>query len=234
MTPAVTVASKPSGLPMAMAIWPRLSLREVAEPRRAAASRPRRPAAARDRCRDRRRARAPASSRPSSVVSTTLRAPCTTWLLVSARPSGRDDDAGAGAGARAVALDVDAHDARADAIDDVDDDARIGVERLVFAGEGTFGRGWDVASAATSLRLEGVWDMQGIWAGRGRVARAPQTPQLFPALRHRRQDLLRARRSEQRVDVGRSLWRQLGRSRSVPGRLVARTFAGKIVELGAD
>ena len=45
------------------------------------------------------------------------------------QPVGGDDDAGAGAGVAAAALDVDAHDARADAVDDVADDARIVVEQ---------------------------------------------------------------------------------------------------------
>ena len=71
------------------------------------------------------------NSRPSSVVSATLRAPCTTWLLVSARPSGEMMTPEPAPALRPARADVDAHDARADAVDDAGDDARIGVERGV-------------------------------------------------------------------------------------------------------
>ena len=85
-TPAVTVDSKPSGLPMAMAIWPRFSSLE--SPRAAKGSQS--PLA-------RSKARSVSGSspitrasmgRPSDPVSLASRAPCITWLLVSSNPSG--------------------------------------------------------------------------------------------------------------------------------------------------
>ncbi len=87
MTPAVTVDSKPSGLPMATTSWPRLSAlespstacaRSRAEPARSSAksvsgSSPSRRASMR---------------RPSASSRRTSLAPATTWLLVSTSPSG--------------------------------------------------------------------------------------------------------------------------------------------------
>ena len=76
--------------------------------------------------------------------------------------------------------------------------------------------------------------MHGIWAGPGRLARAPERAALLPPLRHRRQDRLGARRSEQRVDRRASAY---GASWGARGRCRAgwsRALAGEIVELGAD
>ncbi len=86
-TPVVTVASKPSGLPIAIAICPRRSFEEL--PSLAAGS----VTSASTRTSARSVSGSSPSTRavrrrPSSVVSSTVRAPCTTWELVSARPSG--------------------------------------------------------------------------------------------------------------------------------------------------
>ena len=86
-TPAVTVDSKPSGLPIATTSWPRRSRLEspsVAAGSVTGAS-------------TRTSARSVSGSspttravrlRPSVVISSTRAAPPTTWLLVSTRPSG--------------------------------------------------------------------------------------------------------------------------------------------------
>ena len=86
-TPAVTVDSKPSGLPIAMTSWPRLSRRES-------------PSGANGRVRlslIRTSARSVSGSSPtiwavrfwpSAVVARMRAAPPTTWLLVSTSPSG--------------------------------------------------------------------------------------------------------------------------------------------------
>ena len=86
-TPAVTVASKPSGLPIAMAIWPRRNFELSPSVAAGSATSSSTRSSARSVSGSSPSTRA-CNSRPSSVVSTTLRAPCTTWLLVSARPSG--------------------------------------------------------------------------------------------------------------------------------------------------
>ena len=75
------------------------------------------------------------SSRPSSVVSVDACArPARRGELVSTRPSGETMTPEPEPAAPAAVAHVDAHDARADAIDDVGDDARIGVERGVIDG----------------------------------------------------------------------------------------------------
>ena len=113
-TPAVTVASKPSGLPMAMAIWPRLSFE--LSPSRAAGS------VTFSSTRSSARSVSGSSpstracnSRPSSVVSATAARALHDVAVGQRQAVGRDDDARAGAGALAVAANVDAHDAGADA-----------------------------------------------------------------------------------------------------------------------
>ncbi len=70
-TPAVTVDSKPSGLPIATTSWPRRSALGVAEPCRRQGAVGRRCAARRGRCRDRRPARAPRRCAPSASASRT-------------------------------------------------------------------------------------------------------------------------------------------------------------------
>jgi hypothetical protein len=85
-TPAVTVAWKPSGLPIAMTSWPGLSAAE--SPRSAVGS----PVAPRRSTARSVSGSSPTNSAaycaPSGSVARTAAAPWTTWLLVSAKPSG--------------------------------------------------------------------------------------------------------------------------------------------------
>ena len=85
--PAVTVDSKPNGLPMAMAIWPGLILLEL--PSLAAGRRSVVSALSTAMSVSGSRPRMRAGTRRESVnASSMAEAPSTTWLLVSTRPSG--------------------------------------------------------------------------------------------------------------------------------------------------
>ena len=131
-TPVVTVASKPSGLPIAMAICPRFSFDELPS---FAAGR-----ATLELMRNNARSVSGSSPstlaerrRPSSVSDLDAFSALNDVRVGQRQAVGRDDDAGARAAPGAVAH-VDAHDARTDAIDDLGDDARIGVEGVVVDG----------------------------------------------------------------------------------------------------
>ena len=163
-TPVVTVDSKPSGLPMAITNWPRLSRLEspsaaagkvtgstmrikrqigvgiVADQTRGEVL------AFRRRHFDARRGTGGAARAGDVAVG-------------QDQPVGRHHDAGAGAAARAAVgfagVNREAHDGRADPVDHVDDGARIGVEeRLVL--DRNFGlRSGGAAAAARGGIVQG-------------------------------------------------------------------------------
>jgi len=150
MMPAVTVDSKPSGLPIAMAICPGLSFLEL--PSRAAGKRS--VVSARSTamsCRGRSRPSTRAVKRLASVnASSMAEAPSTTWLLVEHDAIRRQDGAGAralGCPALARAAYLHVHDRRGHGLDHADHGAGIGVEQLlVLAAAGSIGKAGDIGN----------------------------------------------------------------------------------------
>ena len=142
---------------------------------------------------------------------------------------GRDDHAGAGAAALAGAADVDPHDARADAVDDVGDDARIGVERRIVGDADETRRGrCEAPSASRAKRKSGgedVSNMARIWEpGRAtrraewRAASIPAPMRPHPLLRRLAHELLDARLNVRGRDA------DVGLAVGGPGNLDRREF----------
>ena len=134
-TPAVTVDSKPSGLPIATTSWPRRSFLE--SPKRRGRQ-------------GHRRIDAQQREVGVGIVADHARRELAAFgghqldargaadhvAVGQHQPVGRDDDAGAGARAHGVAAvpDVDPHHGRADAVDHVGDRPRIGIEQRRIVG----------------------------------------------------------------------------------------------------
>src|SRR5262249_38655575 len=131
-TPVVTVDSNPSGLPMAITSWPRLSSLELPSAAAGSVTGASTRTSARSVSGSSPTTRA-VRLRPSTVVTLTRAAAApTTWLLVSTSPSPAGRSGAPGAGAAVTALvtgrDVEPHHRGADALHHVDDGAGIGVE----------------------------------------------------------------------------------------------------------
>ena len=87
------------------------------------------------RCPDRRPPASAGTRRPSASTTAILVAPCTTWLLVSTKPSGVNTKPEPRTAAAATAvLDIDLHDRGRDALDGADDRLGVGVEQRGVVG----------------------------------------------------------------------------------------------------
>ena len=171
-TPAVTVDSKPSGLPIATTSWPRRSLLEL--PSRAAGSE--------TSSMTRSRARSVCGSSPSTRALTVRvsakRQPHGGGALHDVavgqhQAVGRDHHARAGAAALAllaVGRRLDPHDRGPDPVDDVDHGLRIGVEqRLIVWGwfrSGNLRRPTDPARRRRARDGSRTWPLYGDCRGR--------------------------------------------------------------------
>ena len=129
-TPVVTVDSKPSGLPMAMTSWPRLSSLELPSGAAGSVTGASTRTSARSVSGSSPTTRA-ARLRPSTVVTLTRAAPSTTWLLVSTSPSGATmtPDPVPPWRRSSLVLTSQPHHGGADAVDNVDHGAGIGIEK---------------------------------------------------------------------------------------------------------
>ncbi len=170
-TPAVTVDSKPSGLPIATTTGRASAAR--CRPAPPTACRPEaRSAAARGRCRDRRPARAPRHGyRRGTTAARDARRRHV--RIGQHQPVAGDDHARAGAAARLAVLGepFDAHDGGADAIDDRDHGARVGVEQQIVGERG----GGESRGCVRSGERRRLWRIGGreMQGARRRAGRSP-------------------------------------------------------------